>query len=202
MIDEHSPEIQEVAAQTSTALASAQTLTIAGDGDVASASTVLKQIADTKKSIEERRQFFVKPLNDQVKKINDLFKSLAAPLLEADSAIRSKVSAYRNAQAELARKEQDRLNKLAAQQQARLDKKAEQQGVEAPVIAAPIVAAPPKTVGNVTARKVWKWKVVNAAQVPEQYKVVDSVAVNTAVRSGERAIPGLDIYEEEQLAVR
>jgi hypothetical protein len=200
--DEDSQEIQAVQEQTGTIIETARTLTITADEDVERASVVLKSIAETKKGAEERRQFFVKPMNDQVKKINDLFKELVAPLLEADTTIRRKVSEYRSAQAEIARKEQERLNKLAAQQQARLDKKAETKGVEAPKITAPVVAAPPTKVGNVVARKVWKFEITDTTAVPRQFLAIDEQAIRAAVREGVREIAGVRIYQEEEIAVR
>lgn len=201
MFDEQSKEIQEVKAQTGSVVETAQTIAIDNDADLENASGVLKTIADTKKEVEARRQFFVKPLNDQVKRINELFKGLAAPLLEADTMIRRKVSEYRAAQAEIARKEQERLNKLAAEQQARLDKKAEKKGVEAPKITAPVVAAPPTKVGNVATRKVWKFEITDAGKVPAEYLVVDETKIRRDVNAGVREIPGVRIFQDEQIAV-
>jgi hypothetical protein len=137
-----------------------------------------------------------------VKKINDLFKTLAAPLLEADALIRRKVSDYRFAQAEIARKEQDRLNKLAAQQQARLAKKAEKRGVEAPKIVAPVVPPPPTRVGNLSTRKVWKFTVTDETKVPREYLVVDETKIRKFVAAGVREIPGVNIYQEEETVIR
>lgn len=193
---------EEAAAVSSSLTAKAEALTITTDQDAEGASGLLKEIADAKKGLETKRTGLVKPANDFVKSINTLFKSLASPIEQADSAIRSKLLKYRQDQAEIARKEQERLNKLAAQQQVRLDKKAEAKGVEAPTIVAPVVAPPPKTVAGVTARKVTKCRVVDAAKVPDRFKRIDEVALNAAVRAGERDIPGVEVYEEEVLAVR
>lgn len=199
---EHSQEIQEVQAKTGSVVETAKLIVIENDADLSNASVVLKTIADTKKNIEERRIFFVKPLNDQVKRVNDLFKTLGAPLLEADSLIRGKVSTYRITQTEIARKEQERLNILAAQQQVRLDVKAEKQGVEAPKIVAPIVAPPPRKVGNVATRKVWKFTVTAADKVPTEYLIVDETKIRQAVNAGVREIPGVSIFEKETVVVR
>jgi len=202
MIDEHSKEIQEVQQQAGTVVQTATNIAIASDADIEGASVVLKSIADTKKSIEERRQFFVKPLNDQVKKINDLFKELAAPLVSADTLIRGKLSEYRSVQAEIARKEQERLNRLAEQQQERLNKKAEKEGVEAPKIIAPVVTQLPTKVGNVATRKVWAFEITDSALVPRQYLVIDDKAIRSAIQAGAREIAGVRVYQKEELVVR
>lgn len=199
---EQSKEIQEVHTQTSSIVSAAKSIVIENDFDLNKASIVAKDISDTKKSVEERRQFFVRPLNEQVKKVNDLFKILAAPLLEADTLIRSKVGAYRTAQAEVARKEQARLDALAAKQQAALDKKAEKQGVEAPIITAPVVAQPAAKVGHASMRKDWRFTIVDAAKVPADYLVVDESKIRKAIAGGVREIAGVKIYQEETVVIR
>jgi hypothetical protein len=229
------PDLEAVQTDTAAIVAQAEAVVVANDADLEVASRVLKDVATNKKSLEDRRDFFVRPLNDQVKNINTLFKTLAAPLLEADRVIRLKVTDYRTAQAEiarreqerinaaaraeqerlneLARKEQERLDKIAAAQQAKANKAAEKKGIEAPVIVAPVVVAetvaapvviapPPVTVGNVTTRKVWKFKVVNAALVPREFLYVDERMIREAIAAGTREIAGVSIYQEEQIAVR
>lgn len=244
-------EIEVVKAEALATVASATSIVVASDSDLAHAASVLKDVAGMKKSLEDRRTFFVKPLNDQVKKINALFQELAVPLVDADFSIRKKVADYRNAQAEAARNEQERLNEIARQEQARLaeiarveqarlneiarkeqerldkiaakeqakaDKAAEKKGTEAPVIVAPtvvaavvapvpvvvapVIAAPPKTVGNMVGRKVWKFKVTDPAIVPRSYLYVDEQMLRAAVRDGVREIPGVSIYQEEEITIR
>ncbi|MFH1304495.1 MAG: hypothetical protein ABIK07_25865 [Planctomycetota bacterium] len=50
--------------------------------------------------------------------------------------------------------------------------------------------------------KVWKWRQVNFAAVPDEWKMLDEVKINKATRpkDGLRVIPGLEIYEDSQLA--
>ena len=58
------------------------------------------------------------------------------------------------------------------------------------------------TIGGYTARMVWKFKVVDATQVPRAYMVVDESRIRTSVNAGVREIPGVDIYSEEQISGR
>ena len=175
---------------------------VESDDGVTTASSALRMIADAKRNTEEQRQFFVRPLNDQVTKINALFKKVAAPLMEADVIIRQKVVAYRVKTAEEARKEQARLDALAQAERARVEEIAKQVGVEAPEIETPQVAPTPKPLGAVGSRKIWAFEIVDPALVPEKYKVVDKSLVMAAIRDGYYEIPGLRIYQEETVVVR
>ena len=200
-LTEQSVEIQEVTQQTGDIMAKAEGVIVVDDAGVESASVILKTIADTKKSIEERRTFFVKPLNDQVKNINDLFKSIVAPLAVADSMIRGKILVYRQKQQDALRKEQERLDAEARKAQKKADVKAERNGVESVTIVAPVVAPPPTTIGNATVKKVWKFRVVDTAIVPRDYMIVDETKIRAAVRDGLRSIQGVEIFQEDQLSI-
>lgn len=179
-------------------------LAIEDDADVVIASHSLQQIAGHRKELETQRQFFVGPLNEQVKRINDMWKSITAPLERADAEIRGKMIDYRKRQAEAAAAEKRRLDAEAAKAQQRENKRAAKAHVQPVQVVAPVpvVAPPPTTVGAVTARKVWKWRLVDRTKLPEKYLVVDGEALGRDVRGGAREIPGVEIYEEETLAVR
>lgn len=58
------------------------------------------------------------------------------------------------------------------------------------------------TVGAVTVRKVWAFEVRSPAEVPRAYLVVDETAIRAAVRAGVREIPGVVIFEREEIAGR
>jgi hypothetical protein len=200
---EESKELIEVRENVSAIVVQAGAVVIASAQDVEDASGILKSLAGAKKSLTAMRLFFVKPLNDQVSKINDMFKAIAAPAEEADVIVRGKILAYRQEVAERERKEQERLNRLAEARMERAEKKAEETGapVPAPIIPS-VVSYQDKTIGSVTARKVWSYRIVDEAKVPREYLIVEPTLVRKAVREGARDIPGIEIFEEEQLAVR
>ena len=68
---------------------------------------------------------------------------------------------------------------------------------------APPIAAPPKVEG-VSFRSTWKWRLVDAAQLPRQYLIPDDKAIGAVVRAmGPRtSIPGITVYEERISSVR
>ena len=67
------------------------------------------------------------------------------------------------------------------------------------------VQAPPKvTAAGTSFRSVWKFKVVDLAQVPREYMVLNEQMVGALARStkGAMQIPGLEIYEEKTIGGR
>lgn len=189
---------QELQQQGSTLLAAAEMMEIVDALSLEAATNTLGVIADTKKRVEERRQFFVKPLNDHVKTINNWFKSILAPLEQADSILRQKILKYRQEEARKRKEEEERLRKLMEEQA--------KQNPEVPVPTTVIVPQLERTVqgayGQVQAREVWMFKIVDESQIPREYLMPNEKAIRAAVKGGVRNIPGVLIYKEESLAVR
>jgi hypothetical protein len=55
---------------------------------------------------------------------------------------------------------------------------------------------------SATVKKVWKAEVIDEAQVPREFCKVHLPAINAAVKNGTRSIPGVRIFEDDQVAVR
>ncbi len=53
-----------------------------------------------------------------------------------------------------------------------------------------------------TTRMVWSYRLVDIKQVPANFLVLDQAAVRAAIRSGERKIDGLEIFQEAQGSLR
>ena len=67
------------------------------------------------------------------------------------------------------------------------------------------VQAPPKvTAAGTSFRSVWKFKVVDLAQVPREYMILNEQMVGALARStkGAMTIPGIEIYEEKTIGGR
>lgn len=95
----------------------------------------------------------------------------------------------------------------AARQREEDARLAEQAAREAPVAQAPVVqvAAPAPLAsasGAVAERKVWRATVTDETRIPREYLAVDQAAINRAVRNGVRDIPGVEIAQVSELAVR
>jgi hypothetical protein len=51
-------------------------------------------------------------------------------------------------------------------------------------------------------RKVWKFDVLDDELVPRDYLVVDESLIRKAMAAGVREIPGVRIYQDEQVTIR
>ena len=51
-------------------------------------------------------------------------------------------------------------------------------------------------------RNVWTFEVQNVDNVPREYLMLDEKKVRQAIRSGERHIPGLMIFQKQQTVYR
>jgi len=76
----------------------------------------VSQVKANLKRLEDLRTFFTKPLNDQVKAINNKFKLLAEPLEGLEVKLKSTITKYMVEQERLAREEADRVAKVQAEE--------------------------------------------------------------------------------------
>lgn len=199
---EHDERVQELSQGSVELLERAQGIEIVDEESDLEAAEFLSQVKTARKRWDELRHWFTDPLEAQKKAIIARFKASDAPLEQAEKIVGGKHLEWVRKQQELARKEQERLRRLAEARQARAEKKAEERGEEPPpvVIPMPTVQAPPKTLhtssGAVRTRTIWRFEVVDFAALPEEYKVADEVKLGKVVRAGVREIPGVRIYEE------
>lgn len=182
--------------------------------DCEAAAAVLAQIKAQAKALDTRRRDITKPLDDAKKAIMDLFREPLEALAGFEAHIKGLIGAFHQAQEkkrigqermqrELAQKEQDRLAKLATKAADRGDtakaiefgQKAELAGQFQPVAVLPGVAQ----VKGVTTKKVWKFRIVDEAQVPREYLLVNEKMVGEVARAtkGALRIPGIEFYAED-----
>lgn len=78
--------------------------------------------------------------------------------------------------------------------------------IEVPIVRTVITPPPPPPpkVQGVSTRKVWKWRLVDFSLVPDEYKQLADSVVTAKVRSqkGDTKIPGIEVYEETEVAGR
>lgn len=201
-IKERDVEVESVVRSLDELKQEVNSLVIDDEAGYARASEILAQIARLKKRLEERRQFFVKPLNDQVKRINNLFKSLQEPLDRMDKKLRDAISDYRRQMEQKKREEEEFLRKKREILARLAEKKGETVAPPPPVETMPIPAAVRTENGLVTTRKVWTFRVIDESLIPREYLVLDESRVRKAIAAGVREIPGLEIYQHEEVVVR
>ncbi len=187
----------------------------------AKAVEILGLVKQRSKRIEELRKFFVSPLNDQVKEINNMFKMESEPLAELEAQIKSKLKVFveereRLAAIEAARLEKERRDAEAARLKAEAEaaKKAEKAGKPAPEIAPPAIEVPeieaaPSSLrtssGLVSYKNVRKVRVVDMdalhAAHPELFELA-MPRLNKMVAEGATESAGVEITIEKEIAHR
>lgn len=190
----------------------AKTLVIKTDEDYSKSSDLIKIINDKKKAIESLRKFFTDPLNAQLKNINGLFKPQVEEADEVIKTIKGKMSVFFTEKEEARIKEEARLQAIRD----KADAKREAEGKEK--IAEPVreIAVPEKTINTdastSTVRKVWTHKVKSMSALPDDVKkaifeeayrkgIVDQV-IRKFVNAGIREMEGVEIFEENKIAIR
>jgi hypothetical protein len=101
------------------------------------------------------------------------------------------------------RKEQERQRQLllvAAQEAQKAKTQEEYKAVVNHAVAT--VAAAATVPKNITVGEVWTFEVLDEAEVPAEFKSVDSSKVNLAIKAGLRDIPGLRIFSQARVTVR
>ncbi|MBN3839247.1 hypothetical protein [Burkholderia sp. Ac-20349] len=220
------PDEEKLAKQVSDAKDMAQSYTIDSVDVLALANDDLKEIAGATKDMDELRTSFVKPLNDEVKFINDTFRPHIEGLKEARAILEPKILQFQRAEAARVAEDQRKANEAAAAERRKLEeqaKAAQQTGdaetasalaVAAEVMVAPVVQSSIPTKGTGTSsRSSWSAEVTNmlelvkhVAEHPEHINLlsVNTTALNGLARSLKSAlqIPGVKPVEKKSLAVR
>lgn len=171
--------------------------------DNKAATNDLTLIAGLKKAMEKKRKEYLAPLRDQADAIRETYSTLMDPVLEADKITRDKMLAYR-AEQDRIRQEQEDINRKrleAAEAEKRL--KGE---VTEPVQLIDVAPQAPKAtrteMGTAAQRMVKKWELIDIAQVPDEYKILDSARITKVVKASIPSIAGIRIYEEAILTVK
>lgn len=211
-LDMHIPRLELVKFEAECNRLAAEANQIIIDGDVSQelAASLLGQIKQVAKAIEDKRKLLVAAPNGFVKNVNNLAKKLAAPLSLAEGTVKQKLLVHSREQ-EIKRLEAERKAREAAEaEQTRLADLAAKAKVELPpeVIApepAPVIEKP-KAVrteyGTTYEHREWKHRVVDPQAVPREFLMVDEKAIRAAVVAGKREIPGVEIYEEVSIRSR
>lgn len=174
----------------------------------------LAQVRTLWKNIEARRKQILEPLNKDVKAVNAEAHRWGDPLEALEQKIQSALSAFMRLDADRKRREEEARQEAlreAAKKQEQAEILKQPQAIEAASVAIAVLeteaVAKPVTgfkteAGSIHTRKVWKVEVVEEDKLPDNYWVIDRVALNAAVRAGARKIEGCHIWEEDDLTVR
>jgi len=177
---------------------------IACNDDLKPANDDLIIIRKVKKAMEEKRKEYLKPFQDHVKETNDAYKTLMAPIEEADKITANKMLTF---DAEQKRKIRE-AEAIETEKMALARREAELKGGEITVDLTPVdkPEAVPEHVrtdmGMTGQRDNWKWEVTDINQVPREYLVINAGMLTPIVKAskGKLTIPGIRIYNEPIIA--
>jgi hypothetical protein len=178
------------------------TRTVICDNDVKLATEDLSLIATLTKTLDAKKKEYTGPVKDILRAMGDVFDRVSSPLAEANTITRKKIGDYR-AEIERRRREAEEINR---QKEELARKEAAFNQGEITVDTTPVnVPAPPPAhvrteVGSLGTQKVWKFEVIDPAQLPREYLTPDLVKIGKVIRAGV-SIPGVKAWQEESLRI-
>ncbi len=181
------------------------------------AGRFLVNVAALKKSIEAA----LNPVVDAAHKTHKAATTLRADLLagpaKADTIVRARMLDYQRKEAaerqrvehELQEAERKRLEDERLRQAQMVADAGHQEVAEAlldaPIVVAPVELPKPKAEG-VSTRKVVTFRIIDASKINRPYLVPDETKIRNQVKAtgkdAEKLVGGIEVYEEEGLAVR
>lgn len=208
----------EILAELSTILSTAESLEIRTATQYENAAELLQRLKGAMKRSEEERKALVKPYNDEVARINGDFKPVKDRAGQIEGMLKRAIRAYNEEQdrkareleakeREKAQRQQERLNERARKAEEKGDThKAEQLREQAEDTSMPVVAPSTPKVQGLHTREVAKWEYLDRTQIRPEYLVPDEKAIGAVVKSmGKRAegvVGGIKVWIEEQVVSR
>ena len=180
--------------------------------DAARITEDLAIISTLTKTIDAKRREFTNPLRRHERSINDFFATLTGPLDTAYKAGKSKIIEWTQEQerirlqAELTARAAAAATAALAPAVRQVDSATGEVTTAPPPMPAPFLPDEPQRTfrseaGTASQRMVGRYRVINFAELPDDYKSVNTVLLNSAVRGGIRAIRGVEIWEEPDIRI-
>ena len=171
--------------------------------DKAMVSASIKEGKELIKKVGAARKAITTPLQQEIKQWIAKEKELLQPVENAIHEADKQVRAFND---RIAEQQRQMLEKIAREEAAQLREAEEAESPEeveqvrqAHDFQRQIAQAQHQTDGI---RQVWSFALEDLSQVPREYLVLDEKKVRQAIRSGERHIPGLRIYQQQQTVYR
>jgi len=170
------------------------TMTIESVDDYKKALEYLLSLSVIKLELDSKRQFFSKPLYDQMRRVNAYFDQYLKPIEEADKILRQKIVQYRALKWEEFKQQEKEIYERIKNELGSADLP--------PVVVTPTLAKNEVVSGGeITFRAVKKWVVEDESKLPREYLKPDDKKIAEAVKKGEE-IPGVKVYTEEEPQVK
>lgn len=204
-------------------LTNIESVSILTEADNLAACETLREITAFTKTINAQKKEETAKLKQELDEINAAYKSPLDFLKKADSLLREKINNYatkkmqeavKRAEAGKAAKEEAALEQLEKMEKFKKDADKYDEVTKTAILES--ISSKENEIINNTAkqekinisnssatfRELWTFEVVDISKVPAEYLLVNSTAVNNAIKSGVREINGLNIKKEIKVAVK
>ncbi len=169
-----------------------------------SAVNDLSIISGIKKRMENKRKDYLGPVNEIKDTLNQQFKDIMSPILEAERLTKDKQMGFLQEQARR-QAEQEEINRKR-QEAAEAEMKLNGELSES-VNLVEVVEAPERIraeLGTTGLTDHWKYEIVDFAVLSDEYKVADGAMLTTIARKhhDQKQVSGIRFYNEPYLATR
>ena len=168
------------------------------EGDKAIVASAIREGKQLLKQVSAARKAITTPLQEEVKHWIAKEKELVSP---TEEAIQHADTLIQQFNVQVAAQQQAVLDRIAEEERTRLQEEESdsEQVIQESQFKRQIAVAQHSTEG---VRNVWTFEVQNPANVPREYLILDEKKIREAIRSGERSIPGLMIFQQQQTVYR
>lgn len=188
-------ELTPIKAQVSKLENQATSVVIESQEDYAQAIDIVGNLKETGSEIKRKKESITKPLNDALRSARELFKPLESQFEKAEKIIKDKLLAYKRKKDEEAKAEEAKIGAKVVSGGLKLET------AEKKIANIDRVESTTRgKIGEVQMRKVRKVRITNEQLIPRRYLVPDMVAIRRDALGG-TAIDGVEVYEEETVAV-
>ncbi len=172
--------------------------------DAKVATDDLSIISRLKKAMEAKRKEVLAPHEVQVKAIRDTYNYLMTPILEAERITKAKQMAFLQEQERIQREQEEINRKRFEAAQAEMKLKGE---LTESVNLVEVTEAPERVNTDLGISGMvdhWIFEVTDFTQVPDEYKVIDSVMLNTIAKKyhDQKPVKGIRFYNQPYIATR
>jgi hypothetical protein len=165
------------------------------DDDLAFAAATLREVAAKRAALAEQLKAITDPMRLAEQRVRELFKPALTDFATAEGLLRRKISKEHDRRALVQHKQLEQAAALAP-------KEPEQALALIEKATTPTPALP-----GVGTRRVWRWRYSDVSKIPDSFRVLDEVLIDSIVKKYKENAPahvggGIEVWAETSLAVK
>lgn len=180
------------ASEALAALSEVDAIVVEDQDDFEFVTGLAQDAKDRNKKLEEMKQSALRPLREAEKNIRGWFAPAQDAYGKLEKLLKGKLAGYVRDQ---------EVKRLAALKEA---EEAAQSGTveEVTTALAKVSETQAPTASGVRVSKVWTFRIINESLVPDEFWDINESKIRKAVHQGIHEIPGVDVFQEEQIGIR